>query len=111
MKPLVDDVSGDRREEATTDDEAGRPDCRGARQGGQRGSSYGRHGRSRPPHWVEMTPKGTSVWTILGTTQRAAVLAKMWTTKCTNRRTIVGTAVRITILEWSEHSWIPRLSL
>ena len=59
MKPLVEDVSGDKREEATMDDEAGRPDCRGARQGGQRGSSYGRHGRSGPPHWVGMTsPKG-----------------------------------------------------
>ena len=54
MKPLIDAVSGDRREEATTDDEAGRPDCRGARQGGQRGSSCGRHGRSGPPHWVGM---------------------------------------------------------
>ena len=55
MKPLIDAVSGDRREEATTDDEAGRPDCRGARQGGQRGSSCGRHARSGPPHWVGMT--------------------------------------------------------
>ena len=54
MKPLIDAVSGDRREEAATDDEAGRPDCRGARQGGQRGSSCGRHGRSGPPHWVGM---------------------------------------------------------
>ena len=54
MKPLVDAVSGDRREEATTDDEAGRPDCRGARQGGQRGSSCGLHGRTGPPHWVGM---------------------------------------------------------
>ena len=57
MKPLIDAVSGvsvDRREGAGTADEAGRPDCRGARQGGQRGSSCGRHGRSGPPHWVGM---------------------------------------------------------
>ncbi|KAK2182235.1 hypothetical protein NP493_362g02025 [Ridgeia piscesae] len=54
MKPLIDAVSGDRREEAATDDEAGRPDCRGASQGGQRGSSCGRYGRSGPPHWVGM---------------------------------------------------------
>ena len=54
MKPLIDAVSGDRSEEAATDEEAGRPDRRGARQGGQRGSSCGRHGRSGPPHWVGM---------------------------------------------------------
>ena len=57
MKPLIEAVSavsGDRREEAATDDEAGRPDRRGARQGGHRGSSCGRHGCSGPPHWVGM---------------------------------------------------------
>ncbi len=54
MKPLIDAVSGERREEAATGEEAGRPDCRGARQGGQRGSSCGRHGRRGPPHWVGM---------------------------------------------------------
>ena len=62
MKPLIDAVSGDRREEAATDDEARRPDRRGARQGGQRGSSCGRHGRSGPPPWVGMMSYNDPSW-------------------------------------------------
>ena len=54
MKPLIDAVSGDTREEAATDEEAGRTDRSGARQGGQTGSSCGRQGHSGPPHWVGM---------------------------------------------------------
>ena len=55
MKPPIDAVSEDRREETATDDEAGRPNCRGARGGGQRGSSCGRRGRSGPQHRGGMT--------------------------------------------------------
>ena len=55
MKPLIDAISEDRREETATDDEVGRSNCLGAREGGQRGSSCGRRGRSGPPHWAGMT--------------------------------------------------------
>ena len=48
MKPPIDAVSEDRREETATDDDTGRPNCRGAREGGQRGSSCSRRGRSGP---------------------------------------------------------------
>ncbi|KAI0238658.1 hypothetical protein LSAT2_010616, partial [Lamellibrachia satsuma] len=46
MKPLIDAVLEDRREETATNDDTGRPNYRGAREGGQRGSSCGRRGRS-----------------------------------------------------------------
>ena len=55
MKSLIDAVSDDRREDTATEDEAGQPNCRGAREGGQRGSSCGRRGPSGPPHWAAMT--------------------------------------------------------
>ena len=55
IKPPIDAVSEDRRKETATDDESGRPNCRSAREGGQRGSSCGRQGRSGPQHRGGMT--------------------------------------------------------
>ncbi|KAI0238657.1 hypothetical protein LSAT2_010615 [Lamellibrachia satsuma] len=55
MKPLIEAVSDDRKEDTATEDEAGQPNCRGAREDGQRWSSCGRRGPSGPPHGAAMT--------------------------------------------------------